>query len=114
MKLTGNTVLLVEDEPIIGFALEDMMADEGANAVLACSLAEGLQLARKHSFDAAILDVNLHGQESYPLARELLRARVPVIFATGYGMQARPDDLAGVPTVTKPYDIGAIRAAFTC
>lgn len=114
MKLSGNKVLLVEDEPIIGFALEDMMAEEGASAVLACSLAEGMQLARKHSFDAAILDVNLHGQESYPLARELLRARVPVIFATGYGTQTRPDDLADVPTVTKPYDICAIRAAFSC
>jgi len=112
VKLTGNRVLLVEDEPIIGFALEDMMADEGADAVLACSLAEGLRLARRHIFDAAILDVNLHGQESYPLARELLRASVSVIFATGNGVQARPDDLAGVPTVTKPYDISAIRAAF--
>lgn len=88
------------------------MVDEGADAVLACSLAEGLQLARMHMFDAAILDVNLHGQESYPLARELLRARVCVIFATGYGVQARPADLASVPTVTKPYNIGAIRAAF--
>lgn len=102
MKLAGNRVLLVEDEPIIGFALEDMMVDEGACAVLACSFAEGLRLARKQVFDAAILDVNLHGQESYPLARELLRASVTVIFATGYGMQARPADLAGVPTVTKP------------
>lgn len=111
MNLAGSKVLLVEDEPIIGFALEDMLHDAGADARLACSLDEGLRCAGECAWDAAILDVNLHGRQSFPLARILLAAGVPVVFVTGNTQQDWPADLAAVPTITKPYDAAAIRRA---
>ncbi|WP_347303815.1 response regulator [Croceibacterium sp. TMG7-5b_MA50] len=112
MKLAGRRVLLVEDEPIIGFALEDMLQSVGACARLACSLDEGLRCVDECTWDAAILDVNLHGRQSFPLARALLAAQVPVVFATGNSLQSWPQDLAAVPTISKPYDLAAIRRAF--
>ena len=72
MTIAGRKFLLVEDEPVIGFALEDMMIAEGAETRFASSLDEGLSLAEANTFDAAVLDVNLHGRNSYPLARRLL------------------------------------------
>lgn len=112
MKIAGNTFLLVEDEPIISFALEDMMIDAGAQTQCASSLDAGLALADSMAFDGAVLDVNLHGRESYPLARKLLGKGSAVVFATGYGVEPLPDDLAQVETVAKPYNMDAITAAF--
>lgn len=112
MTIAGRRFLLVEDEPIIGFALEDMMIAEGADTRFASSLDEGISLAEAHDFDAAVLDVNLHGKDSYPLARKLREKGVDVVFATGYGIEPLPDDLAEVETVAKPYSVESIRAAF--
>ena len=112
MKITGSKFLLVEDEPIIGFALEDMMIDAGAETRFASTLEEGLQIAAQERFDGAIVDMNLHGVDSYPLARELLRAKVAVVFATGYGDRTRPEEFAEVIVLPKPYDMNGIRRAF--
>lgn len=112
MKIEGSSLLLVEDEPIIGFALEDMMIAEGAETCFASSLETAEELARTRAFDGAIVDVNLHGQSSYSLARDLLKRGVVLIFATGYGSLAHPEEFARVPTTTKPYDLDAIRRAF--
>ena len=98
MNIAGRKFLLVEDEPIIGFALEDMMLEEGAETHFASSL--------------DVLDVNLHGRDSYSLARKLLDSGAVVVFATGYGVEPLPDDLSKVETVAKPYSIDALRAAF--
>ena len=42
-------------------------------------------LARDADIDAAILDVNLDGQESFPAAEILLERNIPFVFASGYG-----------------------------
>ena len=112
MNIAGRKFLLVEDEPVIGFALEDMMIEEGAETQFASSLDAGHALADSHQFDAAVLDVNLHGRDSYSLARKLLERGAAVVFATGYGIEPLPEDLAKIETVAKPYNIDAIRAAF--
>ena len=112
MIIAGNKFLLVEDEPIISFALEDMMIEAGAEIHSASSLDGGLALIDTMHFDGAVLDVNLHGRDSYPLARKLLEKGTAVVFATGYGIEPLPEDLALVETVAKPYNMEAISAAF--
>ena len=112
MTLDGSRLLLVEDEPIIGFALEDMMMEEGAQTQFASSLEAAMKLVNKERFDGAIVDINLHGQESYELARELMRQKVPFIFATGYGEMALPAEFEQVPVISKPYSRDYILAAF--
>jgi DNA-binding response OmpR family regulator len=78
-------VLLVEDEPMIAFALEDMVVELGYAVVgPAYRLTEALELAAREEFDLAVLDVNLNEQHSFPVA-DLLRDRgIPFLFATGY------------------------------
>lgn len=111
MKLQDKSVLLVEDEPIIGFALEDMIDEQGARSVLVSSVEAGTDAIAKERFDLAIVDVNLNGEYSYPLADMLLETRCPFIFATGYGSVTHPDRFADTPTVGKPYDLDAILEA---
>lgn len=107
--MQGKHILVLEDEPIIAFALEDQLLDEGAIVTVHCSLDNGLEAAKTEPFDFAILDVNLHGQRSYPLAYALTERSIPFAFATGYGDAEHPADLWHVPTLTKPYLIGHIR-----
>lgn len=112
MTLDGLRVLVVEDEPIIALAIEDALAELGAHPQLAERLADAEAALAAGGLDAAILDVNLHGQRSYPVARALAARGVPFIFATGYGDAEHPDSFHGVPTITKPYGRSDIAAAF--
>lgn len=101
--LKGKRVLVVEDEALVAMSIERMLADAGAEVVgPGYSLDEALRLARASAIDAAILDVNLRGERSYPVAELLRSAAVPFIFATGYG-SALPAAGIAEPVVHKPF-----------
>ena len=98
-------VLVVEDEAAISILMEDMLADLGIEIVGPASrLDPALQLARGADLDAAIVDINIAGVQSYPVA-DVLRSRgVPVIFATGYGSSVLPDRFKSCQILQKPFD----------
>ncbi len=110
--LTGKRVLIIEDEPIISMLLEDIVDDLGMT-VSGCgaTLAEASELARVSDCDAAIFDINLHGQMSYPAAEILALRGVPLVFVTGYARDRIPPLLAKVPVLPKPYQAHQIAAA---
>jgi CheY-like chemotaxis protein len=85
-------VLIVEDEAAISVLMEDMLLDLGVEIVGPASrLDPALQLACEAGLEAAILDINIGGVQSYPVA-DVLRSRgIPVIFATGYGASVLPE-----------------------
>jgi DNA-binding response OmpR family regulator len=102
MSYGGLRVLVVEDEPVVAMCLEDILETLGCETVgPAGRLAEGLALAERESLGAAILDINLAGERSIPIAEELRRRGVPVAFASGYG--AVPEGFEAVPLIAKPY-----------
>lgn len=111
MSLDDRLLLVVEDEPIIALALEDLLCSCGARVVLTGGVEQGLEILETEPVDAAILDVNLHGALSYPLASRLRERAIPYIFATGNGVQLHPPEFAAVPTVSKPYSLKAIQKA---
>ena len=53
--------------------------------------------------EAAILDVNLAGESSFPLADLLAAKGVPFVFATGYGSGGLPESWRDRPTLQKPF-----------
>lgn len=112
MKLGDRLMLILEDEPIIAFDLEDALLAEGAEVTVAATNDQALASILENDFGGAILDVNLHGESSYIVAHALRDKGIPFVFATGYGDAAHPAELAHVPTVTKPYSIDEIRRAF--
>lgn len=112
--LVGRRILVVEDEPIIAFAIEDMLTDLGCQVVgPAFNLSEAEQLAAEALLDAAILDVNLNDQRSYSAAAVLLGRRIPFIFATGYGEDRVDWDHGGALILAKPYRQDQVAAALT-
>jgi CheY-like chemotaxis protein len=108
-------ILIVEDEMLVAMNIEDMLLDLGHEvAGIASRLAPALSLAGEASIDAAMLDVNLAGENSFPVA-DLLAARgIPFVFATGYGVQGIEERYRGRPLLQKPFrasDLGPILAA---
>lgn len=68
-------VLLVEDEIMIAMLMEDVLADMGHVVVgVACGVEAALEMAETVEADLAILDVNLDGRPSFPVA-DVLRRR---------------------------------------
>ena len=79
-------VLVVEDEYLIRMLLEDMLDELGYGVAAAVgTISEARQIATDGEFNAAILDVNLDGQEIYPVADILAKRGLPFVFVTGYG-----------------------------
>lgn len=113
MNLNGLMILIVEDEPVIALVLEDKLRDRGARTLLASTFDDATQAVLKSAVDAALLDINLHGEQSYPLAYLLRERGTPFIFVTGYGDVLHPPEFANVRTITKPYDVSELDRALT-
>jgi len=99
-------VLVIEDEVIVGMLLEDMLDELGCEvAAVSTHIEEAVQLARTLEIDLAILDVNLGGKQSFPVADVLKNRGVPFMFATGYGAQILKPPYSGTPTLQKPFQL---------
>ena len=97
-------LLVVEDEYLIRMLLEDMLDDLGYGIAAAVgTLSEARQIAADGDFSAAILDVNLDGQEIYPVADILAKRGLPFVFVTGYGERSLPEPYRGRPAPQKPF-----------
>jgi DNA-binding response OmpR family regulator len=109
---SARRVLIVEDEMLIALMLQDMLENAGMIIEgVAGSLTAGLDLARTANAQLAILDVNLSGDEAYPIA-DVLRGRgIPFLFSTGYGAENLRPDYASVPQLVKPYQQDLLRTA---
>jgi len=96
--------MVVEDEAMVAMLLEDALAAMGCRlAATAGRLEEALARARDVDLDFAVLDINLNGKLSYPVADLLVERGVPFLFCTGYGLAALPQRFQGVPAIGKPF-----------
>lgn len=105
-------VLVVEDEVIVAMLIEDMLVGLGHDVVaISTHLDEALHLARTSDADFAVLDINLNGQQSFPVA-DALRARgIPFVFATGYGEKVLRPPYRGTTMLQKPFQVREMRQA---
>jgi len=113
VALEGKRVLILEDEALIALTLMDALRDLGCDIVgPANTVAAALGLIRDETPDFAIIDVNIAGSGSAPVAEALRDAGVPFVYCTGYAepaLQIAPELLA--PMLTKPVDPVALAAA---
>lgn len=104
--LDGRKILIVEDDFLVAVALAEMLQAAGANVIGPVSeMQEALSFVEAgNDVDAAILDVDLHGRKSYPVAQALAARRIRFVFATGYGEEAIDRAWRAYPRVQKPFD----------
>jgi CheY-like chemotaxis protein len=112
-RLAGRNILVVEDEMLVLMHIERALDDLGCTATSVGTIDEALTLIDDTKFDAAMLDVNLHGEKSYPIADALARRGIPFVFSTGYGDHGERADFADRPVLRKPYLQGHLVAALS-
>jgi CheY-like chemotaxis protein len=109
-KQSGRRILVVEDEFLIRMLLEDMLADLGYElAGVAGRVDEAIEMAKTTDFDLAILDVNLDGQDVYPVADLITKRGLPFMFVTGYGGRGLPEAYRNRPTLQKPFQLDELQ-----
>jgi DNA-binding response OmpR family regulator len=105
-------VLIVEDEGMVAMLLEDMLADLGHEVVaIAARMDRAAQLISEASADVVILDVNLNGEQTYPLASTLASQGIPFIFSTGYGSAGLKEEWRSAAALQKPFQARELERA---
>jgi PAS domain S-box-containing protein len=105
----GETVLVIEDEPVVRGLIVDVLAELGFSALEATDGTAGLEILRSEKrIDLLISDVGLPGMNGRQLAdaARLLRPRLKVIFMTGYAEVAASAQgflEPGMAMITKPF-----------
>ncbi|MDR0184202.1 response regulator [Lysobacter arvi] len=99
----GKTLLLAEDEMYVAMTLSDLLSEAGYRVFTAARLGDALGLAEREHIDCAILDINLHGEQVYPLCERLKQSGVPFFFTSAYGAEGIAERYRDVAMVPKPY-----------
>lgn len=103
-------ILVVEDDPLVALSLSLCLAGAG-HAVLgpADRATTGLDLARQHRPDLALLDIQLRdGHTGGALARELHGLGIPCLFTSADALEARRNQDVALGLVVKPYEPQAV------
>jgi CheY-like chemotaxis protein len=108
-EFSGIKVLIVEDEGLVALLIEDMLQDLGCEIVASVAgLKEACAVAAAEEIDLAVLDVNLSGERSFPVAEILHERGVPFLFSTGYGTGGLPKEFSECPVLAKPFSAKAL------
>lgn len=101
----AKRILVVEDEFLIALHVEELLTAMGHQVIGPVSrLNEALDLARTVEIDFAVLDVNLAGTASFPVADILRERGIPFVFATGYGTEGLVDEYRAETALRKPFE----------
>jgi len=89
---------------IVAWLLEDMLTDLGCAVIgPAGNVNQALAMIEAEAIDVAVLDINLNGQLSYPIADALGARGVPFVFVTGYDKGRILDGYRVFPVLQKPF-----------
>jgi len=108
---TGETVLIVEDEPVVRAVIVEMLGEQGYRTLEAIDGPSGLRILRTNArIDLLVTDVGLPGMNGRQLADQARETRpgLKVLFITGYAESvAISDDFLqpGMEMITKPFDL---------
>ncbi len=109
--LVGKRILIVEDDPFITLALEEMLAEQGLVILAAARTVAAALRHAAEELDIALLDVNIGEDKIDPVADALAQRGVPFVFTTGCGRAGLPETHLDHAVVEKPFYIEEILAA---
>ena len=108
---TGETVLVVEDEPVVRGVIVEMLGEQGYRTLQAVDGPSGLSILRSHErIDLLVTDVGLPGMNGRQLADQARETRpdLKVLFITGYAESVAISEgflQPGMEMITKPFDL---------
>ena len=102
-------VLVLEDEWVIAELIQDALEEAGFEVVgPAGRISQALALLENQKCDAAVLDMNLHGEHSFRVAEELAARSTPFVFVSGYSTAVLPPAFIDRPLMQKPVETTAL------
>ena len=102
-NLNEARILVVEDEPMIAYALEETLVEAGFEiAGVAGRLDQALKIIDLGECDGAIIDAYLAGVSAAPVASALLARSIPFVVVSGYSREQQLGAFLGAPFVQKP------------
>lgn len=109
--MKGLRILVVEDTMLVADAIAELLGMAGVVVVGPVGRIESaMALAQCEELDGALLDVNLDGEDSGPIANVLRARGIPFIFLTGYNDPAAlPPQFRNAPRLTKPVREGDLK-----
>jgi PAS domain S-box-containing protein len=111
--VAGNKVLLAEDEGVLALMMRDTLVEQGFSVVGPfAKTREAIAAARDGQVHAAVLDINLDGEMTYPLADVLNGRGVPFVFVSGYEADSIDVRFSRIPVLRKPIERHALQNAF--
>ena len=112
-RVTGNKVLIVEDETLLALMLEDLLLESGHRVVHAGSLPDAMAALEREQFDAAILDINIDGIDVFPVATRLRELNTPFVFASASDADRIGPEFHREQLIAKPYTIGQVQQSLS-
>jgi DNA-binding response OmpR family regulator len=110
--LAGLRIIIVEDESMLAFCLSEVVEDGGCVvAGMAETVADARNLAATATFDVAIIDLHLRGEQADVLAASIIRGGHAIIISTGSDASMVPAEFHEWPILRKPYTDAAIFSA---
>lgn len=99
-------VLLLEDDLLLAMDMEDYLLGKGHEIVGPFGrISDALDAIQRNNLMGAIVDLNLHGELSFPVIEMLQERSVPVIVCSGYAeLPELKNRLKGLPLLPKPWD----------
>jgi CheY-like chemotaxis protein len=102
-SLAQCRIFYLEDDFFIAEETRENLVGAGAGDVVLCgSVPRALELLEDTRFDAALLDFNIAGSTSVPVARRFRQTGVPILFVTAYDRDILPADLSSCALIRKP------------
>lgn len=109
-KARRKRIFVIEDDPLMAMLLDDVLDVFGYEvAAMSAFMEDALSMLETQQFDAAILDINIHGFMCYEIAEQLQKKGIPFLFSTGYHPTTLPKEYQDCPTLQKPYDINQLK-----
>ena len=108
---TGETVLVVEDEPVVRGVILEMLAEQGYRMLEAVDGPSGLRILRNEArIDLLVTDVGLPGMNGRQLADQARETRpgLKILFITGYAESVAISEgflQPGMEMITKPFEL---------
>jgi DNA-binding response OmpR family regulator len=111
---TPLKLMILEDEILVAMYLEEILSDLGHKVISSVNrVKDAMIIARDGDFDFAVLDVNIAGTPSFPIADILRQRGIPFVFATGYGQESVTREYGDHRTLCKPYAPEALKLAIS-
>jgi len=108
-----SRILIIDDEPAIGWSLREILSDEGHTVEVAASVEAGLESCTRFMPEAMLLDVRLPGRDGISAIPELrsIVPEAPVVVMTAFGdldTAVRAVSSGAFDYLVKPFDLESV------